>query len=150
MQEQQGSIASDGFWVSLWRTPAADGSTLYRYTVWNGIAYLAIGASMYLAPGLVRVLLFMPPFQGYEEGYLRLVGVAVAVIGWLYVFGGRARSESFGLCSVVDRMLLPVLLLPLAVMNLAPAGPVIAFSILDPLLAAGAYLIWRRERRSGA
>jgi hypothetical protein len=47
-------------------------------------------------------------------------------------------------------MLLPVLLLPLAVMNIAPAGPVIAFSILDPLLAAGAYLIWRRERESGA
>lgn len=133
-----------GFWGRLWQRPAGTETALARYTAWNGLLYLALGAGMYLLPSLVGTLLFMPGFQGYEEGYFRLVGVAVMVIGWLYLFGARTRAESFGLATVADRVALPALLLPLWWLDLAPAGPVIAFSVLDPALALGAWVIWRR------
>lgn len=134
-----------GFWRVLMRPPGGGHSALSRYTAWNGALYMVLGAGMYLLPSLVGTLLFMPGFQGYEEGYFRLVGVAVMVIGWLYLFGARTRAESFGLATVADRVALPALLLPLWWLDLAPAGPVIAFSVLDPALALGAWVIWRRE-----
>jgi hypothetical protein len=125
--------------------PATPATALSRYTHWNGIVYLLLGGTFYLAPGLVRRLLFMEPFAGHEEGYLRLLGVAVAVIGWFYVFAARARSEPLALATIADRLAVPVLLLPLYFTGQVEAGLVFAFATLDPLLALGAYLIWRRH-----
>jgi len=59
--------------------------------------------------------------------------------------GGRTRADSFGLSTVVDRLLVPVVLVPLWLLGTAPPGIVLPFAILDPLLGIGAYLIWRRE-----
>jgi len=42
--------------------------------------------------------------------------------------------------------LLPALLVPLWLLGMAAPGMVLPFSILDPLLGLGAYMIWRRER----
>jgi hypothetical protein len=127
-------------------TPAGSPGALSRYTFWNGVMYLALGGALYLAPDVVRQLLFMAPFAGHEEGYMRLLGVAVAIIGWFYVFGARTRADSFALSTVADRMAVPVLLLPLYFTGQMPPGPIFAFALLDPLLGLGAYLIWRRQR----
>jgi len=54
--------------------------------------------------------------------------MVVVVVGWFYVMGGRTRAHSFCLATVVDRLLIP--------------------AFLDPLLALGAYAIWRREGAS--
>ena len=99
--------------------------------------YMVVGAAFYLVPDMVRTMLFMAPFSGHEEGYMRLLGVAVAIIGWFYVFGARTRAESFALATVADRIAVPVLLLPLYFTGQMPAGPIIAFALLDPLLALG-------------
>jgi hypothetical protein len=45
-------------------------------------------------------------FVGSEEGLMRMIGMTVAVIGWLYVFGGRSVARQFVVASVVDRLLL--------------------------------------------
>ena len=142
--------APRSFWSALWFQPAGPGSRLGRYIVANGVLYLAIGAAVYLLPAsaLTR-LVFVDRLDGYEEGLLRVIGVAVAIIGWFYVMGGRTRAESFGLATVLDRVLLPVLLVPLWALGMAAPGMVLPFAILDPLLALGAYAIWRRERASG-
>jgi hypothetical protein len=136
--------ASRSWWQSMLEAPAGPPGALSRYTFWNGVVYLVVGGSLYLAPDMVRKLLFMAPFSGHEEGYMRLLGVAVAIIGWFYVFGARTRADSFALATVADRIAVPVLLLPLYFTGQMPAGPVFAFALLDPLLALGAYLIWRR------
>lgn len=133
------------WWREMLRPPATPATPLSRYTHWNGIVYVALGGTLYLAPGLVRTLLFMEPFTGREEGYMRLLGLAVAIIGWFYVFGARTRAESFSLATIADRLALPVLLLPLYFNGQLEAGLVFAFAVLDPLLALGAYLIWRRQ-----
>lgn len=134
-----------GWWRTMLQRPEAPATPLSRYTHWNGILYLLLGGTFYLAPGLVRTLLFMEPYAGREEGYVRLLGVAVAVIGWFYVFGARTRSEPLALATIADRLAVPVLLLPLYFTGKVEAGLIFAFATLDPLLALGAYLIWRRR-----
>jgi hypothetical protein len=126
-------------------TPAGSPSALSRYTFWNGVMYMAVGTALYLVPDVVRQLLFMAPFSGREEGYMRLLGVAVTVIGWFYVFGARTRADSFSLATVGDRIAVPVLLLPLYFTGQLEAGVIFAFALLDPLLALGAYVIWRSQ-----
>ncbi len=139
--------APRSFWSALWFQPAGPHSQLSRYTVVNGVLYLAIGAALYLLPASVLIRLFiLDHLAGYEEGLARAVGVAVAVIGWFYVMGGRTRADSFGLATVLDRLLIPVLLVPLWLLGMAAPGMVLPFAILDPLLGLGAYAIWRRGR----
>jgi hypothetical protein len=134
------------YWSALWHQPAEPHSLLSRYIVANGILYLAAGAAIYLLPAsvLIRVF-FLEHLTGYEEGLARAVGVTLLVIGWLYVMGGRTRAESFSLGTVVDRFLIPVLLIPLWLLGMAPPGMMLPFAILDPVPAVGAYAIWRRE-----
>ena len=77
---------------------------------------------------------------------VRTLGVTVAIIGWLYIAGGRTGSTSFGLATVIDRLLLPFLLVPLALLGMAPLGLIQPLSVLDPVLGVAACLIWRSER----
>ena len=102
---------------------------------------------MYLLPtSLLTRAFFVEGFAGYEEGLARSVGVTLAVIGWFYVMGGRTRADSFGLSTVVDRLLIPVVLVPLMLMGKVAPGMALPFAVLDPLLGVGAYVVWRRER----
>lgn len=142
------SASRHSWWRCMLETPAGPPGALSRYIFSNGILYLAVGATLYLAQDLVRKLLFMEPFSGQEEGYMRVLGVAVAVVGWFYMFGARTRADSFALATVADRIAVPVLLLPLYFTGQVEAGLIFAFALLDPLLALGAYLIWRREREA--
>ena len=117
---------------------------LARYTKWNGVLYLAIGLQLYFWPGAAQVLFRAEPFEAGESGLLRVLGMAVAIIGWFYVFGSRTNRDSFGLATIADRALVPFLLLPLAWTGAVDPMIVIPFAILDPLLALGAWLIWAR------
>lgn len=75
---------------------------------------------------------------------MRVAGFSVLVIGWFYVFGARTRAASFALATVVDRALVPVFLLPLGLTGAIEPNLAYAFSILDPVLGLGAFLVWRR------
>lgn len=130
----------------LARGPA---TRLSRYTVWNGVLYLGLGAQLYVWPGAAQVLFMAPPFQAGEAGLVRLTGVTLAVVGWFYVMGGRTGAESFGLSTLVDRFALPFLLLPLVFFAGVDPHLAVPFAVLDPLLALGALLIWRKERAAG-
>ena len=134
------------FWSVLWSQPPGPHSRLSRYIVANGFLYMAIGAGIYLAPvALLERAFFLPPLTPLEQGLLRALGSVAAIIGWFYVMGGRTRAASFCLATVADRFLVPFLFVPLWVRGLGPPGRVFSFAILDPVLAIGAYLIWRRE-----
>jgi hypothetical protein len=61
-----------------------------------------------------------------------------AVIGWLYVFGGRSGARQVVAASVVDRLVfVPAVLLPLAIGGVFPHF-LVTLAILDPALAIGA------------
>lgn len=122
-------------------------SKLSKYTVANGLVYMVFGAAILLLPADMLSTMFMADgWQGFEEGWARMVGFSVLVIGWFYVMGGRTGTASFALATVVDRAIVPFAMLGLWATGKVTASMVMAVAVLDPLLAIGALLIWRSER----
>ncbi len=81
-----------------------------------------------------------------RQGLVRAIGLAVLVIGWLYLFGSRTGGQQVVAASVVDRLIfVPLVLLPLAIAGIFP-HVCLAFTALDVSLAVGAWLLLRRER----
>jgi hypothetical protein len=121
-------------------------STASKYTVMNGIVYLSAGALLILWPGAVQAIFRDRAFVGDEQGLIRALGMAVVVIGWLYLFGGRSGSRQAVAASVIDRLtVVPLVLLPLAVSGVFP-HLFIFFAFLDVSLGIGAWVLLRRER----
>jgi hypothetical protein len=77
------------------------------------------------------------------------MGMAVMVIGWLYLFGGLSGGRRIVAASVLDRLVLvPLVLVPLAIAGVFP-HLMLAFAVLDPTLGIGAWLLLNRsDRRS--
>jgi hypothetical protein len=116
-----------------------------KYAVMNGFIYLGAGALLIVWPGAVQMLLRDPAFVGHEGALFRVIGMAVAVIGWLYVFGGRSGAQQFGPASVLDRVVLvPVVLVPLVIAGIFP-HTLGAFAIVDPTLGIGAWALHNRK-----
>jgi hypothetical protein len=111
------------------------------YTVMNGVIYVCAGALLILWPGATQTIFRERAFVGDEAALIRVMGLTVVVIGWLYLFGGRSGARQIVAASVVDRLVLvPAVLLPLVIAGVFPRllG---TFAILDPALAIGAWAI---------
>ena len=120
-------------------------STASKYAVINGFIYLGVGALFIVWPSTVQTLFRDPAFVGHEAALFRVIGMAVAVIGWLYVFGGRSGAQQFGPASVLDRMVLvPAVLVPLVIADVFP-HTLGAFAIFDPTLGIGAWVLHNRK-----
>jgi hypothetical protein len=116
-----------------------------KYSVINGTVYLALGGLFIAWPGVVQTIFMDRPFVGDEQGLIRVTGLTVVVIGWLYVFGGRTGGRQFSAASVVDRLIfVPVVLLPLAIAGVFP-HMLLAFTVLDMTLAVGAWMLLHRS-----
>jgi len=86
-----------------------------KYTAMNGIVYLSAGAVLILWPAAVQAIFRDRAFIGHEQGLIRAMGMAVVVIGWLYLFAGCSGSRQSVAASVIDRLtIVPLVLLPLA------------------------------------
>lgn len=120
-------------------------STAAKYTSFNGLLYLASGGLLIAWPDVVQTVLGDAPFQGHEAALVRVLGMALAVIGWLYFFGGRSGGRQVVAASVLDRLILvPLVLVPTALAGVFP-HTMISFAILDPLLALGAWWLLARD-----
>jgi hypothetical protein len=121
-------------------------STPSRYTVWNGGIYLGTGVLLILWPGVTQTLLMERAFVGSEQGLIRVIGLTVFVIGWLYLFGGLSGGRQVVAASVIDRLIfVPVVALPLAISGVFP-HLLVLFTVLDMTLAIGAWLLIAREK----
>jgi hypothetical protein len=120
-------------------------SVTSKYTMMNGIIYLGGGALLIVWPGATQTIFRDVAFVGHEEALIRVVGMTVAVIGWLYLFGGRTGSRQVVAASVLDRVVLvPAVLVPLVIVGVFP-HLLLAFGILDPVLAIGAWVLLSRS-----
>src|SRR5262247_3172889 len=120
-------------------------SATSKYTVMNGVIYLALGGIFVVWPGPTQTLFMDRAFVGDEQGLIRVLGLTVLVIGWLYVFGGRTGGRQFSAASIVDRLVfVPLVLLPLAIAGVFP-HMLVAFTILDMTLAVGAWMLLHRS-----
>jgi hypothetical protein len=120
-------------------------TTASKYTALNGVGYLLVGALLVVWPGIVQTLFRDPDFVGHEGGLIRVIGLTVVVIGWLYLFGGRSGARQVVAASVIDRLVfIPIVLLPLAIAGVFP-HLLMTFAVLDPSLAIGAWALLGRE-----
>ena len=120
-------------------------SHVSRYAVMNGMIYLMLGALLVLWPGVTQALLMERDFVGGEEGMMRVLGLTLVVIGWLYVFGGRTGQRQFGAASVVDRLIfVPLVTIPVALSGVFPRL-LLSFTVLDMALAVGAWMLLNRS-----
>jgi hypothetical protein len=116
-----------------------------KYTALNGVAYLAVGILLVAWPGATQTLFMDSAFAGHEEALMRVIGLTVAVIGWLYVFGGRSGARQFVAASIIDRLVfVPLVLIPLAIAGVFP-HLFVTFAMLDAFLAIGAWALLGRE-----
>jgi hypothetical protein len=121
-----------------------DLSTASKYTAFNGIIYLAAGGLLVIWPGAVQALFMDRAFVGDEGGIMRALGMAIMVIGWLYLFGGRMGGRQVVAASVIDRLtIVPVVLVPLAIAGVFP-HLFLMFAILDATLAIVAWVLFGR------
>jgi len=119
-------------------------STASKYTAMNGFIYLAAGVLLIVWPGVTQTLFMERAFVGDEQGLVRVMGLTVVVIGWLYLFGGRSGARQVVAASVVDRLIfVPGVLVPLAIAGVFP-HLLLAFACLDVALAIGAWVIFGR------
>ena len=108
----------------------------------NGVIYLGIGVLVIIWPGMVQTIFRDAAFVGNEAALIRVMGMAVAVIGWLYLFGGL--SGEIVAASVLDRVVLvPLVLVPLAIAGIFP-HLLLAFALLDPAVGIGTWLLLSR------
>ena len=120
-------------------------SAASNFSILNGVFYMATGALFILWPGSVQTLFQDPPFVGNEQALFRVIGMAVAVIGWLYFFGGRSGLRQFVAAAIIDRIILvPAVLLPLVLSGVFPHSLGV-FAILDPCLGIAAWILSRRN-----
>jgi hypothetical protein len=115
-----------------------------KYTAMNGFIYLVVGILLIVWPSVTQTLFSEPAFVGHEEGLIRVIGLTVVVIGWLYMFGGRSGAPQTVAASVIDRLIfVPAVLVPLAMAGVFPKL-LLTFAALDVLLAIGAWIFFAR------
>ena len=120
-------------------------TTASKYTVVNGFIYIAVGFLLIVWPGVTQTLFRDAAFVAHEEGLVRVIGLTVIVIGWLYVFGGRSGARQIIAASVIDRLIfVPAVLIPVAMAGVFP-HLLLTFAVLDALLAVGAWILFARR-----
>jgi hypothetical protein len=120
-------------------------STASKYTAMNGVVYLGVGTLLAAWPGVTQMLFKDPAFVGHEGALIRVIGMTIGVIGWLYLFGGRSGARQFVAASVIDRLVfVPAVLVPIAITGVFP-HLLVTFAIFDPSLAIGAWVFLGRK-----
>jgi hypothetical protein len=146
MPEQSDHLTgtTTSFTTDLWETPLSL-SKASQWTAMNGYIYLSLGALFVIWPGAVQTLFRDDDFAGHEEALFRVIGMAVMVIGWLYLFGGRSGGRQTVAASILDRwILVPLVLVPIAMAGVFP-HILLAFALLDASLALGAWVLRRKS-----
>ena len=86
-----------------------------KYTTFNGFVYLVVGLLLIVGLASPRPSLGTLPLSGMRKGTMRVIGLTVVVIGWLYAFGGRSQAQQIVAASVIDRLVfVPAVLIPVA------------------------------------
>jgi hypothetical protein len=96
----------------------SDQTITSQYTAMNSLIYLGAGTLVLIWPGMVQTIFRDAAFVGNEAALVRVMGMTVMVIGWLYLFGGLSGGRRIVAASVLDRVVLvPLVLIPLAIVG---------------------------------
>lgn len=124
----------------------AQRSDASRFTSACGLLYMASGLALLVWPSEVQFVFRERAFAADEETLTRVIGMLLTVVGWFYYFGGRTGGRQFIAATVLDRLVLvPLVLVPIVVAGVFPRV-MLAFAVLDPLLALVAWYLLARSR----
>ncbi|HTN47812.1 MAG TPA: hypothetical protein VMK32_00105 [Burkholderiaceae bacterium] len=102
------------------------------------------------APHFVAALLHLPALEPQGANYLRLAALLVGGVGMLYVVSGRLNAEGFVFGSLLDRPLVPPIMLVLWNLGIIPGPLALLFAVQD----FGSFLwtlsAWKSEQRPEA
>ena len=130
--------------IAFERPPALTRAS--RYTAFNGLIYLGLGVGLIIWPGLIQTVFRERAFAADEQGLMRVIGMAVLLIGYYLVVGGRSGSRPATAASVIDRWtVVPLVLLPIAASGVFPRF-LITVVIVDFCLATSTWMLLRAER----
>ena len=107
-----------------------------KFTQWASVvAYCIGGGTLLICPQLWRIILQLD-FQGRTEGYLRLIGLGVVIIGFLLIVAARIDQQGPILGSIFARFVfVNALLAMLAIRNTMRLSFGLLFMGLDLSLA---------------
>ncbi|XP_022788807.1 uncharacterized protein LOC111328601 [Stylophora pistillata] len=121
-----------------------------KFTQWSAfVTYCLGGGSLLLCPQLWKFLLLLR-FEGRTEGYLRLVGLGVFIIGFIGVISARSSNQvpkhGVILGSIPSRLIgVNGILLMLVLRENIPLSFALVFMLIDTLLPLITLLLWCRE-----
>jgi hypothetical protein len=101
---------------------------------------------MMLAPQWAVALLHLPPLNEQAENYFRILGLPIGGLGMLYIASGRLNSVEFSFASLLDRPLVPFVMLVLWRCGIIPGPLALMFVIQDAASFLWTLLTWRAER----
>src|SRR5215470_9589831 len=108
---------------------------------------LALGTAILFAPFATASLLRLPPLNPQAANYTRIVGLLVSGLGVLYVASGRLNSTEFAFASMLDRPLVPFVMVVLVRKEIVPLNLAGALSSSDFGSFRGTCWSWRRDQR---
>lgn len=115
-----------------------------------GWLVLIEGCVLVLVPQLAVAALHLPALAPQAGNYLRLAGVLVAGVGMLYVVSGRLNALGFVFASLLDRPLVPPLMLVLWWLDIVPGPLAAAFALQDFASFLWTLRAWRSEQHTTA
>jgi hypothetical protein len=101
---------------------------------------------MILAPHFAASLLHLPPLNEQAANYFRVLGLPIGGLGMLYIASGRLNSEGFAFASLLDRPLVPFVMLLLWKFGFIPGALALMFSVQDTASFLWTLLTWKSER----
>ena len=101
---------------------------------------------MILAPHWSASLLHIPALNEQAANYFRILGLPIGGLGMLYIASGRLNSEGFAFASLLDRPIVPVVMLLLWWHNIIPGPLASVFVIQDAASFLWTLFTWRAER----
>src|SRR4051812_21024517 len=96
-----------------------------------GYVMLAEGTTIFVATRSVAALLGLPDLSAPGLSYFRLVGLLVSGLGMLYAVSGRLNAQGLVFASLLDRPMVPLIMLGLWYWELCPAILAAAFGLQD-------------------
>ncbi|RMX44852.1 hypothetical protein pdam_00009287 [Pocillopora damicornis] len=122
-----------------------------KFVQWSSLLVYCLGGLTFLAVPKLYGIILNVEYTGRSEGYVRLVGLGVVEIGFLFIILARStvRIHRYGtiLASVVSRLVwVPATGLMFILRNMVPFTFALVFMGLDVLLSLSTLFIWCRER----
>ena len=112
-----------------------------------GWIMLAESLLVMVAPHQVAALLHLPGLSEQAANYFRLMGLLLGGLGMLYVVSGRLDARGFVFASMLDRPLVPFIMLVLWYHGIVPAPLAWLFAVSDTTSFLWTLGAWRTERK---